>query len=76
MYSADMLIETNAVGSAIMQIHTTAAGGGPIGIRMQGNGDMVNNGSLTVVQRQHRPRRPGGQVVQLQGVARTPPPWR
>jgi hypothetical protein len=50
MYSADMLIEPNAVGSAFMQIHTTAAGGGPIGIRMQGNGDIVNNGSQTVVQ--------------------------
>jgi hypothetical protein len=49
MYSADMLIERNAVGSAIMQIHTTADGGGPIGIRVQGNGDIVNNGSLTVV---------------------------
>jgi hypothetical protein len=49
MYSADMLIEANAVGSAIMQIHTTASGGGPIGIRING-GNMVNNGSLTVVQ--------------------------
>jgi hypothetical protein len=49
LYSADMLIERNAVGSAIMQIHTTADGGGPIGIRMQSNGDIVNNGSLTVV---------------------------
>jgi hypothetical protein len=49
MYSADMLIEKNAVGSAIMQIHTTATGGGPIGIRING-GNMVNNGSLTVVQ--------------------------
>jgi hypothetical protein len=48
MYSADMLIEKNAVGSAIMQIHTTATGGGPIGIRING-GNMVNNGSLTVV---------------------------
>jgi hypothetical protein len=48
MYSADMLIEGNAVGSAIMQIHTTATGGGPIGIRING-GNMVNNGSLTVV---------------------------
>jgi hypothetical protein len=48
MYSADMLIEKNAVGSAIMQIHTTAAGGGPIGLRLQGNGSLVNNGSLTV----------------------------
>ncbi len=50
LYSADMLIERNAVGSAIMQIHTTADGGGPIGLRIQGNGNMVNNGSLTVVQ--------------------------
>jgi hypothetical protein len=50
MYSADILIERNAVGSAFMQIHTTADGGGPIGIRMQANGDIVNNGSLTVVQ--------------------------
>lgn len=50
MYSADMLIERNAVGSAIMQIHTTADGGGPIGVRIQGNGNMENNGSLTVVQ--------------------------
>jgi hypothetical protein len=49
MYSADMLIERSAVGSAIMQIHTTSAGGGPIGLRIQGNGNMVNNGSLTVV---------------------------
>jgi hypothetical protein len=49
LYSADMLIEANAVGSAIMQIHTTATGGGPIGIRING-GNMVNNGSLTVVQ--------------------------
>jgi hypothetical protein len=48
MYSADMLIEKNAVGSAIMQIHTTATGGGPIGIRIN-DGNMVNNGSLTVV---------------------------
>ena len=50
MYSADMLIERNAVGSAIMQIHTTADGGGPIGVRIAANGNMVNNGSLTVVQ--------------------------
>jgi hypothetical protein len=48
LYSADMLIEKNAVGSAIMQIHTTAQGGGPIGLRLQGNGALVNNGSLTV----------------------------
>jgi hypothetical protein len=48
MYNADMLIEANAVGSAIMQIHTTATGGGPIGLRING-GNMVNNGSLTVV---------------------------
>jgi hypothetical protein len=45
-----MLIERNAVNSAIMQIHTTADGGGPIGLRVQANGDMVNNGNLTVVQ--------------------------
>jgi hypothetical protein len=50
MYSADMLIERNAVGSAIMQIHTGATGGGPIGLRVQANSDMVNNGNLTVVQ--------------------------
>ena len=49
MFSGDMLIEGNAVGSAIFQIHTTASGGGPIGIRING-GNMVNNGSLTVVQ--------------------------
>jgi hypothetical protein len=50
MYSADMLIERNAISSAIMQIHTTATGGGPIGVRVEANGDMINNGSLTVVQ--------------------------
>jgi hypothetical protein len=50
MYSADMLIERSAVNSAIMQIHTTASGGGPIGLRIHANSDMVNNGSLTVVQ--------------------------
>jgi hypothetical protein len=49
MYSADMLIEKNAISSAIMQIHTTADGGGPIGVRIESSGDMVNNGSLTVV---------------------------
>ena len=48
MYSADMLIEENAVGSAIMQIHSTA-NGGPVGLRIMPNGNMVNNGSLTVV---------------------------
>jgi hypothetical protein len=50
MWTGDMLIERNAVNSAIFQIHTTADGGGPIGLRVQSNGDMVNNGSLTVVQ--------------------------
>jgi hypothetical protein len=50
MWSGDMLIERNAVNSAIFQIHTTADGGGPIGLRVQSNGDIVNNGSLTVVQ--------------------------
>ena len=59
MYNADMLIERNAVGSAIMQIHTTADGGGPIGVRIQANGDMVNNGSLTVV---HGSTVPGGLI--------------
>jgi hypothetical protein len=49
LFSTDMLIEKNAVNSAIFQIHTTADGGGPIGIRVQSNGDIVNNGSLTVV---------------------------
>ena len=49
LYDADIRIERNAVSSAFMQIHTTASGGGPIGIRMQSNGDIVNNGSLTVV---------------------------
>jgi len=48
MYSADMLIENNAVGSAIMQIHATA-NGGPVGLRIMSNSNMVNNGSLTVV---------------------------
>jgi hypothetical protein len=59
LYSADMLIERNAVGSAIMQIHTTATGGGPIGVRVQSNSDMVNNGSLTVV---HGSMVPGGLI--------------
>ena len=49
MYSADMLIERNAVGSAIMQIHATDPAV-PIGVRIMPNGDMVNNGTLTVVQ--------------------------
>jgi len=48
MYSADMLIESNAVGSAIMQIHATV-GGGPVGLRIMSNSNMVNNGNLTVV---------------------------
>jgi hypothetical protein len=49
MYSADMLIERNAVGSAIMQIHATDPAV-PIGVRIMPSGDMVNNGTLTVVQ--------------------------
>jgi hypothetical protein len=49
MIDMDMMVERNAVGSAVMQIHTTATGGGPIGIRIQSNSDVVNNGSLTVV---------------------------
>jgi hypothetical protein len=49
LYSADMLIERNAVGSAIMQIHATDPAV-PIGVRIMSNGNMVNNGTLTVVQ--------------------------
>jgi hypothetical protein len=49
MYSADMLIEKNAVSSAIMQIHATDPAV-PIGVRIMPNGNMVNNGTLTVVQ--------------------------
>jgi hypothetical protein len=48
MYSADMFIERNAVGSAIMQIHATDPAV-PIGVRVMPSGDMVNNGTLTVV---------------------------
>jgi hypothetical protein len=50
MWTGDMMVERNAVNSAIFQIHTTADGGGPIGVRIHSNSDMVNNGSLTVVQ--------------------------
>jgi hypothetical protein len=49
MYSVDMLVERNAVGSAIMQIHATDPAV-PIGVRIMPSGDMVNNGTLTVVQ--------------------------
>jgi hypothetical protein len=49
MYNADMLIESNAIGSAIMQIHATDPAV-PIGVRIMPNGDMVNDGTLTVVQ--------------------------
>jgi hypothetical protein len=49
LYSVDMLIEKNAVGSAIMQIHATDPAV-PIGVRIMPSGDMVNNGTLTVVQ--------------------------
>ena len=49
MYSVDMLIERNAVGSAIMQIHASDPAV-PIGVRIMPNGNMVNNGTLTVVQ--------------------------
>jgi hypothetical protein len=59
LYSADMMVEKSAIGSAFMQIHTTTTGGGPIGIRMQSNSDIVNNGSLTVV---HGGDYPGGLV--------------
>lgn len=47
LYSADMLIEPSAYGSAIMQIHTTSAGGGPIGLRLTG-GNLTNNGSQII----------------------------
>jgi hypothetical protein len=49
MYSTDMLVERNAIGSAIMQIHATDPAV-PIGVRIMPSGDMVNNGTLTVVQ--------------------------
>jgi hypothetical protein len=49
LYSADMRIEPSALGDAFMQIHTTTTGGGPIGVRMNSNSDVVNNGKLTVV---------------------------
>jgi hypothetical protein len=49
MYSTDMLVEPNAVGSAIMQIHATDPAV-PIGVRIMPNGNMVNNGTLTVVE--------------------------
>jgi hypothetical protein len=49
MYSTDMLIEPNAVGSAIMQIHASDPAV-PIGVRIMPNGNMVNNGTLTVVE--------------------------
>ena len=48
LYSVDMLIEKNAVSSAIMQIHATDPAV-PIGVRVMPSGDMVNNGTLTVV---------------------------
>jgi hypothetical protein len=49
MYSADILIESNAIGSAFMQIHATDPAV-PIGVRLMPTGDIVNDGSLTVVQ--------------------------
>jgi hypothetical protein len=49
MYSTDMFVERNAVGSAIMQIHATDPAV-PIGVRIMPSGDMINNGTLTVVQ--------------------------
>jgi hypothetical protein len=42
MWSADMLLETNAEGSIIMQIHTTAAGIGPIYMGFTG-GNLTHN---------------------------------
>jgi hypothetical protein len=49
MFSADFRIEKNAVGSAIFQIHATDPAV-PIGLRIMADGNMVNNGTLTVVQ--------------------------
>jgi hypothetical protein len=48
MWSADMFLEPTADGSAVMQIHTTATGGGPVGLRLNG-ANLVNNGNLTAV---------------------------
>jgi len=48
MYSTDMLVEKNAFGSAIMQLHATDPAV-PIGVLIMPSGDMVNNGTLTVV---------------------------
>jgi hypothetical protein len=48
MWNADVFLESNADGAAIMQIHTTTTGGGPVGLRL-GGGNLVNNGALTVV---------------------------
>jgi hypothetical protein len=49
MYEADILIESNAISSAFMQIHATDPAV-PIGVRLMPNGDIVNDGNLTVVQ--------------------------
>jgi len=49
MWSADVLLEKSTEGVAIMQIHTTTTGGGPVGLRPMG-GNLINNGSLTVVE--------------------------
>jgi hypothetical protein len=48
MWTADMFLESTADGSAVMQIHTTTTGGGPVGLRLNG-GNLVNNGNLTAV---------------------------
>jgi hypothetical protein len=42
MWSADMLLEANAEGSIIMQIHTTATGIGPIYMGFTG-GNLTHN---------------------------------
>jgi hypothetical protein len=47
MYSTDMLITPSAYGSAIVQIHTTSPGGGPIGLRLSG-GNLTNNGATII----------------------------
>jgi hypothetical protein len=58
LYDVDMFIERNAIGSAIMQIHATDPAV-PIGVRIMPSGDMVNDGTLTVV---HGNTVPGGLI--------------
>jgi hypothetical protein len=48
MWSADMLLESSAAGSVIMQIHTTATGVGPIYMGFAG-GNLTQNATMTAV---------------------------